>query len=126
MGTTRRLKELNPGIQCISLQPDSPFHGIEGAKYMPTSIVPRIYDPTLADRNLEISTEECYAMARRLAREEGLLVGPSSAASLVGGFELRATARIDHPVVVCIFCDGADKYLSERFWDDSAEPEYEI
>jgi S-sulfo-L-cysteine synthase (O-acetyl-L-serine-dependent) len=126
MGTTRRLKELNPAIQCVSLQPDSPFHGIEGAKYMPTSIVPKIYDPTLADRNLEISTEACYAMARRLAREEGLLVGTSSAASLVGALRIARESELEHSVVVCIFCDGADKYLSERFWDEGAKPEYEI
>src|SRR5664279_1148586 len=126
MGTTRRLKELNPRIECISLQPDSPFHGIEGAKYMPASIVPRIYDPTLADRNLEISTEDCYAMVRRLAREEGLMVGPSSAASLVGALQVARESEMDHPVVVCIFCDGADKYLSERFWDDGPHPDYEI
>ena len=125
MGTTRRLKELNPRIVCISLQPDSPFHGIEGAKYMPTSIVPRIYDPTLADRNIEISTEECYAMAMRLAREEGLLVGPSSAASLVGGLKVARESKVEHPVVICIFCDGGDKYLSERFWD-GAKTDYEI
>jgi S-sulfo-L-cysteine synthase (O-acetyl-L-serine-dependent) len=126
MGTTRRLKELSPAIQCISLQPDSPFHGIEGAKYMPTSIVPRIYDPTLADRNLEISTEACYAMARRLAREEGLLVGTSSAASLVGALLVARQSQLEHSVVVCIFCDGADKYLSERFWSEGSKPEYEI
>ncbi len=125
MGTTRRLKELNPRIECISLQPDSAFHGIEGAKYMPTAIVPAIYDPKLADRNLEISTEECYAMATRLAREEGLLVGPSSAAALVGALRVARESQVDHPVVVCIFCDSGDKYLSERFWD-GAKPDYEI
>jgi cysteine synthase B len=126
MGTTRRLKELNPAIQCVSLQPDSPFHGIEGAKYMPTSVVPKIYDPALADRNLEISTEACYSMARRLAREEGLLVGTSSAASLVGALRVARESELKHSVVVCIFCDGADKYLSERFWDEGSKPEYEI
>jgi len=126
MGATRRLKELNPKTQCVSLQPDSPFHGIEGAKYMPTSIVPKIYDPSLADRNIEIGTEDCYSMARRLAREEGLLVGTSSAASLVGALRVAREAEIEHPVVVCIFCDGADKYLSERFWDEGSKPEYEI
>lgn len=119
MGTTRRLRELNRSIQCISLQPDSPFHGIEGAKYMPTSIVPKIYDPTLADRNLEISTEASYEMVKRLAREEGLLVGISAAAALVGArrvaFEADASQR---PVIVCVFCDSADKYLTERFWDE--------
>ena len=126
VGTTRRLKELNPNIRCVSLQPDSPFHGIEGAKHMPTSIVPKIYDPSLADDNLEISTEDCYAMARRLAREEGLLVGTSSAASLVGALRVARKAEIEHLVVVCIFADGADKYLSERFWDEGAQTDYEI
>ena len=126
MGTTRRRTELNPTIQCISLQPDSPFHGIEGAKHMPTSIVPKIYDPSMADRNLEIRTEDCYAMARRLAREEGLLVGTSSAASLVGALRVAEEAEIEHPLVVCIFADGADKYLSERFWDEGAQTDYEI
>jgi cysteine synthase B len=126
MGTTRRLKELNPRIQCISLQPDSPFHGIEGAKYMPTAIVPSIYDPKLADSNLEISTEACYAMVRRLAREEGLLVGPSSAAALVGSLQVARESQDSHPVVVCIFCDSGDKYLSERFWDEGLHSDYEI
>jgi len=116
VGTTRRLRELNPEIQCISLQPDSPFHGIEGAKHMATSIVPEIYDPTLADMNLEISTEDAHAMVRRLAREEGLLVGISAGAAVVGSLRI---ARY-HPgaMIVCILCDGADKYLSERFWDE--------
>jgi len=116
VGTTRRLRELNPEIQCISLQPDSPFHGIEGAKHMATSIVPEIYDPTLADMNLEISTEDAHAMVKRLAREEGLLVGISAGAAVVGSLRI---AR-DHPgaMIVCILCDGADKYLSERFWDE--------
>jgi len=125
MGTTRRLKELNPRIECISVQPDSAFHGIEGAKYMPTAIVPAIYDPGLADRNLEISTEVSYSMATRLAREEGLLVGPSSAAALVGALRVARESKVGHAVVVCIFCDSGDKYLSERFWD-GAKPDYEI
>ncbi len=116
VGTTRRLRELNPDIQCISLQPDSPFHGIEGAKHMATSIVPEIYDPTLADMNLEVSTEDAHAMVRRLAREEGLLVGISAGAAVVGAIQI---AR-DNPgaTIVCILCDGAEKYLSERFWDE--------
>jgi cysteine synthase B len=120
-GTSRRLKELNPEIRCISLQPDSPFHGIEGAKHMATAIVPKIYDPTLADDNLEIGTEESYAMVRRLAREEGLLVGVSAAAAMVGCLRLaRAIERESErdAVVVTVFPDAADKYLSERFWDD--------
>ncbi len=116
VGTTRRLRELNPDIQCISLQPDSPFHGIEGAKHMPTAIVPDIYDATLADANLEISTEESHSMVKRLAREEGLLVGISAGAAVVGALQL---AR-ENPgaVIVCILPDGAEKYLSERFWDE--------
>jgi cysteine synthase B len=101
------------------LQPDSPFHGIEGAKYMPSSIVPKIYDPALADENLEISTEESYAMVKRLAREEGLLVGISAAAALVGARQVARQAEPEeHPVIVCVLCDSADKYLSERFWDE--------
>src|SRR5437763_8032567 len=84
VGATRRLKELNPNIQCISLQPDSPFHGLEGLKHMATAIVPKIYDATLADRRLGISTEAAYEMVRRVARDEGLLLGISSGAALVG------------------------------------------
>jgi S-sulfo-L-cysteine synthase (O-acetyl-L-serine-dependent) len=119
MGTTRRLKELNPRVRCISLQPDSAFHGIEGAKYMPTAIVPRIYDPLLADENLEISTEESYAMVKRLAREEGLLVGISAAAAVVGCLQLaRRLDRSEPAVFVTILCDSGDKYLSERFWQE--------
>jgi len=116
VGVTRRLRELNPEIQCISLQPDSPFHGIEGAKHMATSIVPEIYDPTLADMNLEVGTEESHAMVRRMAREEGLLVGISAGAAVVGALRI---AR-EHPGarIVCVLCDGAEKYLSERFWDE--------
>ena len=88
VGATRRLKELNPKIRCISLQPDSAFHGIEGAKHLPSAIVPRIYDSSLADQNLEIVTEDAHAMARRLAREQGLLVGVSAAAAVVGCLQI--------------------------------------
>src|SRR5437870_5626219 len=93
MGTARRLKELNSGVRCISLQPDSPFHGIEGAKHMASAIVPGIYDPSLADEDLGISTEESYAMVKRLAREEGLLVGISSAAAVVGCLKIAERLR---------------------------------
>jgi len=118
-GTTRRLKELNPRIRCISLQPDSPFHGIEGAKHMPSAIVPKIYDPSLADENLEISAEEAYAMAKRLAREEGLLVGISAAAAVSGCLRLaRQLKKNEHAVFVTILPDSGDKYLSERFWEE--------
>jgi cysteine synthase B len=117
VGTSRRLKELNPRIHCTSLQPDSPFHGIEGAKYMATSIVPKIYDPSIADSELEISTEDAYEMTRRLAREEGLLVGLSAAAALVGSIEVAKSAR-PGSVIVTIFADSGDRYLSERFWTE--------
>jgi S-sulfo-L-cysteine synthase (O-acetyl-L-serine-dependent) len=118
VGTTRRLKELNPRIRSISLQPDSPFHGIEGAKHMATAIVPKIYDPALADADLGISTEAAYAMAKRLAREEGLLVGISAAAAVVGCLQIaRQFPPEERGVVVTILCDSGDKYLSERFWE---------
>src|SRR6202163_4000645 len=94
VGTTRRLKELNPTIRCISLQPDSAFHGIEGAKHMASAIVPRIYDPMLADENLEIATEDGYAMARRLARDCGLLVGVSAAASIAGSLRVAEQLQL--------------------------------
>jgi cysteine synthase B len=121
MGTTRRLKELNPTIRCISLQPDSSFHGIEGAKHMATAIVPKIYDATLADENLEIATEEAYAMARRVARECGLLLGVSAAAGLAGSLGVAEQLDLSgerQPVIVTILCDSGDKYLSERFWTE--------
>jgi S-sulfo-L-cysteine synthase (O-acetyl-L-serine-dependent) len=121
VGTTRRLKELNPAVQCISLQPDSSFHGIEGAKHMSSAIVPKIYDATLADRNLEISTEDAYAMARHLSRNAGLLVGISSAAAVVGCLKIAreiSLNKADEAVIVTILCDSGDKYLSERFWNE--------
>jgi len=121
VGTTRRLKELNPRLECISLQPDSSFHGIEGAKHMASAIVPKIYDAKLADRNLEIATEDAYAMARQLSRTAGLLVGVSAAAAVVGCLriaeELPEENR-DGAVIVTILCDSGEKYLSERFWTE--------
>jgi cysteine synthase B len=120
MGTTRRLKELNPHVHCISLQPDSPFHGIEGAKHMESAIVPRIYDSQLADQNLEISTEASYEMVKRLARDEGLLVGISAGAAAVGCLQVAENLKKgQRAVIVTILCDSGDKYLSERFWDES-------
>jgi cysteine synthase B len=126
VGVGRRLREYRRDIQLIALQPDSPFHGLEGLKHLETAIVPGIYDPTLANANLEISTEDAYAMARRLAREEGLLVGVSAAAAVVGSLRVAEAILRDaetrgiepHAVIVTILCDSADKYLSERFWDD--------
>lgn len=117
VGTTRRLKELNPKIQCISLQPDSAFHGIEGAKHLPSAIVPRIYDASLAAENLEITTEAAHAMARRLAAEQGLLVGVSSAAAVVGSLQVASRLRENQrATIVTILCDSGEKYLSEKFW----------
>jgi cysteine synthase B len=119
VGATRRLKELNPKIRCVSLQPDSAFHGIEGAKHLPSAIVPRIYDPSLADQNVEISTEAAHAMARRLARDQGLLVGVSAAAAVVGSLEIiEALKKDQRATIVTILCDSGEKYLSERFWHE--------
>jgi cysteine synthase B len=117
IGTARRLKELNPAIRCISFQPDSDFHGLEGLKYMPTAIKPGIYDPNVADEDMAISTEEGYAMTRRLARQEGWLVGVSAGAAVAAA--LKVASRIRRGVIVTILCDGGDKYLSERFWDEA-------
>ena len=119
MGTTRRLRELNPRIRCVSLQPDSTFHGLEGWKHMPTALRPAIYDDSLADDNLEIQTEGAYRMVKRLAREEGLLVSPSAAAALLGCFQVaRRIPREERAVIVTVFADSASKYLNERFWDE--------
>jgi S-sulfo-L-cysteine synthase (O-acetyl-L-serine-dependent) len=120
MGTSRRLKELNPGIRCISLQPDSPFHGIEGAKHMASAIVPKIYDPKLADEDIEIATEDAYANAIRGAREEGLLLGISAGAAIAGCLQVaRGLRTTEEAVIVTIFPDSGDKYLSERFWTEA-------
>lgn len=120
VGTTRRLKELNPRIQCISMQPDSPFNGLEGLKHMATAIVPRIYDPSLADRGLEIETETAYRISKRLARTEGLLVGVSSGAAVAASLSIaeEEAAAGREAVIVTILPDSADKYLSERFWEE--------
>ncbi len=116
MGTGRRLKELNPDIELIAVQPNSPLHGLEGLKHLETAIVPGIFERTLPDRTLTIGTEETFAMAKRLAREEGLFVGISAAAAALAAVEVAA--QIGHGVIVTIFPDSALKYLSERFWSD--------
>lgn len=119
VGTSRRLRELNPKIRCISLQPDSAFHGIEGAKHMATAIVPKIYDASLADEDLAIGTEEAHAMVRRLAREEGLLTGISSGAALAGVLKVaQSIAAEEKAVIVTVFPDSGDKYLTEKFWEE--------
>jgi cysteine synthase B len=117
VGVTRRLKELNPAIQCISMQPDGPLHGLEGLKHMPTALVPGIYDPDLADRQVDVATEQAQHMALRLAREEGILVGVSSGGNMAAA--MRVASELKDGVVVTIFCDSAAKYLSESFWRES-------
>lgn len=119
VGTTRRLKELNPKIRCISMQPDSGFHGLEGLKHMATAIVPPIYDPTLADENIFAPTEEAQQLSKRLAREEGILVGVSAGAALWTCIEVaKRLPRGDGAVIVTVFPDSGEKYLSERFWSE--------
>ncbi len=120
MGTSRRLRELNPEIRCISMQPDSPFNGLEGLKFMPTAIVPRIYDSSLADANIEMPTETAYKMVKALARNQGILVGISAAAAVatavqIGEQEAKAEREA---VIVTILPDSAEKYMSERFWQE--------
>ena len=116
MGVGRRLKEHSSAIQLISMQPSSGFHGLEGLKHMPTAIVPAIYDEDLADDNIWAETEDAHDMVKRLAREEGLLVGVSSGANMVAA--LKVARQIQKGVIVTVFCDAADKYLSEHFWDE--------
>jgi S-sulfo-L-cysteine synthase (O-acetyl-L-serine-dependent) len=120
VGTTRRLKELNPSIRCISMQPDSPFNGLEGLKHMATAIVPRIYDPTLADANIDMPTETAYEMVKNLARNQGLLVGISSAAVVAASLQIgeQEASAGREAVIVTILCDSAEKYMSERFWQE--------
>ncbi len=120
-GTTRRLKELNPAIKCISMQPGSPFHGLEGLKYLATTIAPAIYDPRLADRNIEVETEAAYSMARQLARESGLLVGISAAAAVTASLQVarEESSAGRTAVIVTVLPDSADKYLSDRFWEEA-------
>ncbi|MBL8134972.1 MAG: cysteine synthase family protein [Anaerolineae bacterium] len=117
-GTGRRLKDFNPDVQIVALQPEGPFHGLEGLKHMPTAIKPGIYDEALPDRQIGISTEATHAMARRLAREEGYLVGISAAAAMVGALKVaESLAEAGQPgAVVTLFADNAYKYLSDRLW----------
>jgi cysteine synthase B len=117
VGAGRRFREFNASIRLISIQPDSPLHGLEGLKHMETAIVPGIYDPSLADEDLGVSTEEAFELTRQLAHE-GLFVGISSGANLGGA--LNVARRASDAVIVVIFPDGGEKYLSERFWDEPA------
>jgi cysteine synthase B len=115
IGAGRRFREFNPAIRLVSVQPDSPLHGLEGLKHMESAIVPGIYDPALADEDVRVGTEEAFAYTRRLA-SEGIFVGISSGANLAGA--LQVARQASSAVVVVIFCDGGEKYLSERFWDE--------
>ena len=117
IGVGRRLREFKRDVVLASVQPDSPLHGLEGLKHMESAIVPGIYDSTLADEDVRVGTEESYEMTRRLAQEEGLLVGISSGANLAGALKV---ARQD-AVMVVVFCDGGERYLSERFWENPPE-----
>lgn len=118
MGTGKRLKVFNPNVQVIGIQPDGPFHGLEGLKHMPTAIKPGIYDEHFADGNLNVGTEETYAMARRLAREEGYLVGISAASAMVGALQVaeEVAERGEVGVIVTLFPDNGYKYLTDAFW----------
>lgn len=119
VGTTRRLKELNPRIRCISMQPDSGFHGLEGLKHMATAIVPPIYDASLADEDVAVRTEDGQEMSKRLAREEGILAGVSSGAALWACLQVaRRVPRDERATIVTVFPDSGEKYLSEQFWSD--------
>jgi cysteine synthase B len=117
VGTGRRLREFKPDVVLASVQPDSPLHGLEGLKHMESALVPGIYDPALADHDVRVGTEEAYEMTRRLAQEEGLLVGISSGANLAGAIQVARRGA----VVVVVFCDGGERYLSERFWENPPE-----
>src|SRR5437016_4372052 len=114
MGVGRFLREVAPHVELYSMQPDSPFHGLEGLKHMESAIVPSIYDPSLADEDLRIATENAYRMVRRLAREEGMMAGISSGAAMCA--MLNVAQRLDRGIVVTVFPDGAEKYLTESFW----------
>jgi len=116
-GVGRKLRELNPRIRLISMEPDSPIHGLEGLKHLPTSRMPGIFDPALANDMVEIATEEAQTMTRRLAREEGLFVGVSAGANVVAALGL-ARELAQGSVVVTVLCDGGERYMSERFWTE--------
>ncbi len=116
VGTATRLREYNPEIKVVSFEPDSPFHGLEGMKHMASAIVPEIYDLTIADQNFGTPTEDAYDMVKRLAREEGILVGISAGAAVATS--LRVARELESGVVVTVLCDSADKYLSESFWEE--------
>jgi cysteine synthase B len=117
VGVTRYLKAKSNAVVCVSMQPDGPMHGLEGMKHMGSQMVPPIYDPTLADASLEVATEDAYAMCRQLARQEGILVGPSSGANVVAALRVAREMALLPATIVTILCDGGSRYLSEAFWE---------
>jgi cysteine synthase B len=116
IGTSRGLKKRDSSIKVVSFIPESPLHGMEGLKHLPTAMVPSIYDPSVADQELLVGTEDAYRMVRRLAMEEGLLVGPSAAGAVVAA--IQVASNIDRGTIVTVFPDNGLKYLSEEFWRD--------
>lgn len=124
VGTGRRLREANRAVTLVAVQPNSAWHGLEGLKHLPTAMVPAIYDPTLADRIVNVETERAYALVRELARLEGLYVGPSSGAALDAA--LQTAAGLRRGVLAVIFPDGGDRYASERWWDTDSAPRLEV
>ncbi|MCL1956602.1 MAG: cysteine synthase family protein [Fibromonadales bacterium] len=117
MGVSKRLKEFDPSIQIVLMQPDSPFHGLEGMKHMETTIKPKIFDKSIADLSVEVKTEDAYATARRLALEEGLFVGISSGANVYAAMELAKTLPSGSRIAT-ILCDNGYRYLSQPLWRD--------
>ena len=120
MGVTRRMRRDLPSVKCYSAQPSSGFHGLEGLKHMPTSIVPGIYDASIGDGNLWLETENAHHMVKQLARREGVMAGVSAGANVSAARQIGRdlVARGESGVIVTMLCDGADKYLSEHFWDE--------
>ncbi|MDQ5856666.1 MAG: cysteine synthase family protein [Acidobacteriota bacterium] len=119
VGVTRYLRKALPSVRCISVEPDGPLHGLEGMKHMATAIVPPIYDPDLADERMAIATEEAYETCRRLAREEGVFVGPSAGASVAAALSVARELDGEPATVVTVLPDGGTRYLSEEFWGKS-------
>lgn len=115
VGVARYLRRTSPRTLLVSVEPDAPFHGIEGLKHMATALVPKIYDAALADLKLAVRSEEAYEMTRRLAREEGIFAGPSSGAAVAAA--LRAAGELEARTVAVVLPDGGDRYLSDRFWE---------
>ena len=119
VGVTRFLREKNPSIRCISVEPDAPLHGLEGMKHMASAMVPAIYDASLADARREVATEDAYTMCRRLARDEGVLVGPSAGANVTAALAVARELDGAPATIVTVLCDGGGRYLSREIWRHS-------